>query len=282
MQSSNFFAVLALLSLACLDLILAVPSPGCGRAATITSGTYSVNVNGRNRQYIVRVPPNYSSNRQYRLIFTFHPAGGSASQTANGDSSQSPYYGLSALVPNNGAIFVSPDGLNSGWANQNGQDVTFVDSMIRIVEAGLCVDQNLRFATGFSYGGGMSYALACARPNDFRAVAILSGAVLSGCAGGNSAVPMYIEHGLQDRVLPIARGRELRDNFADNNGCRALSPEPSAPSGGHTRTALQGCSAGNPITWVVFDGGHVAAPRDRGSSTSFTPGYSWEFFSQFT
>lgn len=35
--------------------------------------------------------------------------------------------------------------------------------MIRLIEGDLCVNTAQRFATGFSWGGGMSYALACSR-----------------------------------------------------------------------------------------------------------------------
>ena len=75
-------------------------------------------------------------------------------------------------------IFVAPQGISNGWANSDGQDVTFIDDMIRLIEDDLCVDTTQLFAMGFSYGGGMSYAIACARPTVFRAVAVYSGAQL--------------------------------------------------------------------------------------------------------
>lgn len=69
-------------------------------------------------------------------------------------------------------------------ANSGGADVTFVDDMLSQFESGLCIDTSEVFAMGFSYGGAMTYALACARPAVFRAVAVYSGANLSGCSGG--------------------------------------------------------------------------------------------------
>lgn len=48
--------------------------------------------------------------------------------------------------------------------NQGGEDVTFFDNLVKTVEADLCVETTLRFSTGFSYGGAMSYALAVCTP----------------------------------------------------------------------------------------------------------------------
>ncbi|KJK32989.1 poly(3-hydroxybutyrate) depolymerase, partial [Lentzea aerocolonigenes] len=100
------------------------------------------------------------------------------------------YYGLRKLADaaNNGTIFVAPQGNGNGWANPGGQDLTFIDDMMKQLEAGLCVDTAQRFAGGFSYGGGMSYAIACARAKVFRAVVAYSGAELSGCSGGNDPI----------------------------------------------------------------------------------------------
>lgn len=74
------------------------------------------------------------------------------------------YYGLRDLAAES-AIFVAPNGQNNGWYNSGGVDVTFVDQILAQVQNELCVDESQRFATGFSFGGAMSYALACARPS---------------------------------------------------------------------------------------------------------------------
>ena len=84
------------------------------------------------------------------------------------------YYGLRAQA-NNSTIFVAPQGINNGWGNSGGQDLKLTDDMIKLIEGDLCVDTTEVFALGFSYGGSMSYALACARPTVFRAVAVYSG-----------------------------------------------------------------------------------------------------------
>ncbi|GAB3805775.1 hypothetical protein GCM10027605_32430 [Micromonospora zhanjiangensis] len=193
---------------------------GCAKAPGLTSGNRTISSGGQNRSYILRIPDNYDNNHPYRLIFAFHWNGGTANDVDSGGTSGYPwsYYGIRALS-NNSAIFVAPQGNGNGWANPNGQDLTFVDDMVRQIENALCVDTTQLFSMGFSYGGGMSYAIACARASVFRAVAVYSGGQLSGCNGGTQPIAYIGIHGLRDNVLPISTGRSLRDTFVRNNGC---------------------------------------------------------------
>ncbi len=263
---------------------------GCGKAPGLASGSHTISSSGQNRSYILRVPNNYDNNRQYRLFFGFHWNGGTANDVDSGgtDGYNWSYYGLRRLADNanNGTIFVAPQGNGNGWANPGGNDVTFVDDMLRQVEAALCVDTSQIFAGGFSYGGGMSYALACARATVFRAVAVYSGATLSGCNGGTQPIAYMGLHGLRDNVLPIANGRALRDKFVRNNGCTPQNPpEPANGSLTHIVTAYSGCKAGYPVVWAAFDGaGHDPGPRDGCTCDgwqTWTSGEVWKFFTQF-
>ncbi|MGW4296231.1 cellulose binding domain-containing protein [Micromonospora chersina] len=273
---------------AAADVGTAAATAGCGRAPTLSSGTHSIQSSGRTRTYILRVPDNYDSNRPYRVVFGFHWLNGTATDVATGQTVQRDvwsYYGLQRLA-NESTIFVAPQGLNNGWANTNGEDLTFVDDMVRQLDAGLCVDTTQRFAVGFSYGGAMSYAIACARPTVFRAVAVQSGGQLSGCSGGTQPVAYLGVHGIRDSVLNISGGRTLRDRFVRNNGCAAQNPaEPAQGSLTHRVTTYSGCSAGHPVVWAAFDEGHIAAPQDGAAGDSgyrtWVPGVVWSFFTQF-
>ncbi|MFE0588370.1 cellulose binding domain-containing protein [Micromonospora echinospora] len=253
---------------------------GCGKAPTLASGTRTIQSGGQSRSYILRIPDGYDRNRPHRLVFGFHWLNGSANNVASAG-----YYGLQPLS-NNSTIFVAPQGLNAGWANTNGRDLTLFDDISRQVENDLCVDTTQRFALGWSYGGAMSYAVACARPTVIRAVAVLSGAQLSGCTGGSQPVPYFGIHGTYDSVLNISQGRQLRDTFVRNNGCTAQNPrEPSRGSLTHITTVYSGCRAGYPVQWAAFDGDHTPSPVDGSSSPNdsrtWTSGEIWRFFSQF-
>ena len=272
------------------------PAPAAARRPTLkNSPTTTISYNnitssGMSRRYILRYPSDYDNTHPYRLVLAYHWNTGSAAQVfdCNQESikcytTQSPFYGLWNLS-NNSTIFIAPDGLNAGWANSNGQDVTLTDDILKQVEDDLCIDKSRIFANGFSYGAGMSFALACARPDVFRAVGIYSGGQLSGCSGGTSPVAYYATHGEDDGTLQISGGRTMRDKFVKNNGCTAMNPpEPANNSGSHTCTSYEGCSAGHPVRWCAFDGsnGHDPSPKDPGQSMTWNPAEAWKFFTQF-
>ncbi|UZN03635.1 cellulose-binding protein [Cellulomonas sp. S1-8] len=256
--------------------IAAAPTAGCGRAAALSTGNHTLTSGGQSRQYRLDVPAGYDPNRQYRLVVGLHWLNGTSQDVVNQN-----FYGLKPLA-NNSTIFVAPQGIDNGWPNTNGRDVTFIDDLLRTLDAALCIDTTQRFATGFSYGGGMSNALACARADVFRAVAVLNGAQLSGCAGGTAPIAYLGSHGIADSVLNISQGRALRDRALRNNGCTAQNaPEPGQGSGTHTKTTYS-CRAGFPVVWIANDSDHQWDARDRNQQQSHVPGEIWSFFSALT
>ena len=261
-------------------------SAGCGQAPALSSGTHTIQSSGQNRSFILKVPANYDPNRQHKLIFGNHWWGGTANDVASGGSDGAVYahYGLDALS-NGSAIFVAPQGQNNAWANSNGVDVVFFDDMIKRIEGALCVDETQRYSLGFSYGGAMSYALACARPDTFRAViAIAVPGPVSGCSGGTGDTAYMGAQGVTDSMQ---QARAMRDRFVANNGCTPQSPrEPASGSGTHITTAYSGCRAGFPVVWAAFDGGHQQGPVDgctgcESGARSWVKNEVWQFISQF-
>nr|WP_230686679.1 RICIN domain-containing protein [Catellatospora vulcania] len=265
----------------------AASTAGCGKAPTLRNGAQTIQSSGQSRSFVLRIPDGYSNTRPYRLIFAYHWRGGTMNDVSSGGTSGTAwsYYGMQEQS-NNSAILVAPQGLGNGWANTNGVDLTFTDDMIRLIENDLCVDTTQLFAMGFSYGGGMSYAIACARATTFRAVVAYSGAQLSGCSVGNQPIAYFGIHGISDNVLNISQGRSLRDRFLSNNGCAAQNaPEPAPGSGRHITTTYS-CRAGYPVQWAAFDGGHGPAPVEGCSGCedgvrTWSKGEAWRFLSQF-
>jgi poly(3-hydroxybutyrate) depolymerase len=128
----------------------------------------------------------------------------------------------------------------------------------------------------------MSYAIACARADVFRAVAVHSGAQLSGCDGGTTPIPYFATRGVREASIGGVGGRALRDHFAEVNGCEPQSaPEPAEGSGVHICTSYEGCMPGYPVRWCAFDEGHTPSPRDQGESESWVPQEVWDFFTAY-
>ncbi|MGW4058231.1 RICIN domain-containing protein [Amycolatopsis sp. NPDC004747] len=266
--------------------LAAAPSAGCGKNPTLTSGKRTIQSNGKSRSFILKIPDTYDNSQPHRLAFGYHWLGGTAEQVASGgsDGYAWAYYGMQSQSGNS-TIFVAPQGLNNGWGNSGGEDVTFTDDMVRLIENDLCVDTTQLFSIGFSYGGAMSYALACARANVFRAVvAIAAPGAISGCSGGTQPIAYMGIHGVSDN---IGAGRGLRDTFVRNNGCTPQNaPEPAAGSKTHYLTVYSGCRTGYPVVWAPFDGGHQQGPVDgctgcESGARSWDKAEIWKFFSQF-
>jgi len=270
-------------------------SAGCGQAAKLMSGTRMIQSNGKNRSFMIRVPENYDMNHPYWLIFGFHWVGGTANDVDSGGTSGYTwsYYGLREQADNSTnakAIFIAPQGISNGWGNAGNEDVTFTDDMLKLAEDGLCVDTKHIFSSGFSYGGGMTKALGCQRPDVFRAIAVFSGAdFLSGGCDATSTAPIAFIglHSINDGTNQYSSGITILNRFAKNDGCMAQTP-PTPTGNTHVCTKFTGCQAAYPVEWCAFNGGgHSPAPVDGsdngsgGGDKTWTKGEVWKFFTQF-
>ena len=211
----------------------AATTAGCGKAPRLNSGTHTIQSGGKSRSFILRLPDSYNNTYPHRLAFGFHWLGGTASAVASGGTDGDPwaYYGMLSQS-NNTTIFVAPQGINNGWANTNGEDVTFTDDMIRMIDNALCVDTTQRFSVGFSYGGAMSYSLACSRPTVFRAVAAIAAAGADQWLQRRDptrGVPGNPRHQRQHPERPVTTrqvAQEQRLRGAERPRARAGQPDP--------------------------------------------------------
>ncbi len=274
-------------------------SAGCGKAPGIPSNQYnngkpiSITAANMQRRYILSVPTNYDNTHPYKLVISFHQRDGNDIQNYSWQ-----YYGLQPLS-NNTTIFVAPNGqLNGapcsgtgsgetscGWPNPNDTDFALADAVVAQIEENFCVDTNHIFATGWSYGGAMSYEMACARPlgetNGYiRGVAVYSGSpqITAGPCPPKKQVAYYASHGTQDNVLQYSGGQSMAQNFATINGCTWATP-PQA-TGSHICTNISGCMTGYPVEFCSFVGPHTPYPDSGQSQGSWGPGEAWKFLNQ--
>lgn len=217
------------------------------------------------------VPTGYDTNKPYRLIFVWHPLGGSGSQIVSGG-----FNGLKSLA-NNTAVFATADGLNgsnseasgTGYWNANGGDMKLVQAMLDKINGGLCIDQQRIFSTGFSFGGMMTYSVGFQFKNVFRAIAPCSGkaGVTTYDDNNEDPLPIMAFHGDKDNVVTTALGKAFFDMYAKRNKCgtqtKAVEPSPCVQ--------YQDCVV--PSIWCQFSGGHEQWSQE--------PAAIWKFFSQF-
>jgi len=241
----------------------AVPSAGCGQASKLKNNGY--NTLG-SRQYYLRLPATYDNTHPHRLILSLHGATGKGTDVAPG------FWGLYSLSSGS-TIFIAPDAVGGYWSATS--DTTFVSSILKAVEADLCIDTSRVMLEGFSQGAAMSWTLACSLPGVFRAVVGHSG---GGVANPSTCkpIPYFGSGGLQESVTQTTQ----TDQFAKWNGC-TVSTLPKAPTGGHACTNYTGCPAASPVRWCNYDGPHTPSPNDSGKTSSWMPSETWPFFSQF-
>jgi len=249
-------------------------SGGCGKTPTLKNSTSNSNptpitlsVSGTNREYAVRFPSNYDSNHAYRLILDLHGYGGTYKETAGED-----YFGL-WTASNNTTIFIALSAISTDW--RTGDNLAYVDAVLKAVEADLCIDTSRVMLEGFSQGAAQAWQLACSRPGVFRAVVGHSG---GGVTNPTSCEPIpYLgSGGLQESVTQVTQ----TDQFAKWNGC-TVTTLPTAPSGKHVCTNYTGCPTDAPVRWCNYDGPHTPLPTDSGMSSSWMPSETWPFFEQF-
>lgn len=261
-----------------------VPSMGCGKATTVTSGKKTIKSSGQDRSYIIDVPSNYDMNKPYRLFYTSHWIGSTSEAVRDQD-----YYFLKPLAnaANEPAIFVAPQSDGSTWQEK---DHTLFDDLLAYVKQNLCIDTTRVFATGFSFGGMITYSLSVNHQKDIRA------AVGIAPANYNIYVPPKTHQpiawmqttGMGDNTCPWVNGNSktqgakfIAIEHATDNSCMVPDTIPTWQQGAHVCYDVPNCKPEYPTRVCTFNGGHTNIASDPGSGANWIPQESWKFFSQF-
>jgi poly(3-hydroxybutyrate) depolymerase len=240
----------------------AIGSSGCG-ATTFPAGdmTYTIDVAGVSRTYIVGLPAAYDPNKKNRVVFAWHGRTGTAAQIAGGGATRA-YYGLRARMTD--TIFVAGQGLgtdadpaDTGWPNTGGRDIAFVRAMVGWLNTNYCVDQARIFSTGFSYGGIMSHTIGCQMSDVFRAIAPIAGAIFGRPTCTTRQIAAWMTHGTMDTAaiggVDYTAGMTARDRLVTLNHCTATTVA-AAPA---PCVSYEGCDSGYPVHWCSHTGAHV-------------------------
>lgn len=251
-------------------------SPGCGAGKTTSScgksgGTKcTLTSNNKTREYYLILPTNYSASKPYPVVIMLH------GMIATAEMALSWFKEIPTNMPD--AIYIAPQGLKhkeqgggangnevTGWANVDGEDIQFMKDLLAAAQKDYCVDTQRAFAVGFSYGAMFSYAIGCELGGIFRAIAPMSGALLSGCNLSGKPVAMWGSHGTSDSLVPVASGRQARDKILQQNHCGSqTTPVDPSPC-----VAYQGCDEGYPVTWCEWDGDHDRPPFGNAAVAAF-------------
>jgi polyhydroxybutyrate depolymerase len=244
-------------------------------------------VGGRDRVYLLHLPPQYGGEARLPLVIMLHPRGDYARQFEV-------YSGMSAKADREGFVVAYPNGSgdqadpalswNAGFCcgyplEHNLDDVGFVEKLLDGLLAGYALDPRKVFVAGWSNGGMLAYRLAAELPGRITAIAVDAASI-----GGQTkpfipyytipkprtGLPVLTFHGRADPVVPYVGGlNEAGDSaftsveesvafWVDTNGCRTPPAEEYLDIRGIVRSSYAQCREDAAVvSYMVPDGGHV-------------------------
>jgi polyhydroxybutyrate depolymerase len=262
----------------CVLSFLAMPS----HADEAKPGNHelALTAEGRERTYLLHLPPAYDGKRLLPVVIVLHGGGGNAEGAVR-------MTGFSAKADREGFVVVYPNGTgrlktrlltwNSGnccgWAmDKNVDDVGFIRALIDELVKTRAVDPKRVYVTGMSNGGMMTYRLGCELSDKIAAIAPVAGALdVDNCQPANP-VSVIIFHGTADEHVLYNGGEPIRKAdrhfrvdksvsyavsfWVKHNGCLE-SPQRSEK--GHIRTEIYsgGKDGAEVVVYTINGGGHA-------------------------
>jgi polyhydroxybutyrate depolymerase len=229
------------------------PPTACSGTATGTPGsTQNLMLNGR--QYTLHIGKTVKAGSAAPLIFSLH----GLTMTP---ASMELMAGWDPIADKEGLIIARPAGVGSsnGWDLTTNKDFDLMKAIIEDVNAKACVDRKRIYATGFSHGGFMSFAIACKLGDLFAAVAPAagSGSAARGCVA--RAVPVYAFHGDADNVVSYSSGKSAVDGWITHDKCTG-SPTSYKVSTSNCQ-AWTACAEGSAVKFCTAPGAGHTYPR---------------------
>jgi polyhydroxybutyrate depolymerase len=226
---------------------------------------------------IVHIPSGYSGSNKVPLVLNMHGSGVTAAD-------QEAFTGMDATADREGFVVAYPQGLipsGSGFdwnvpgvplvgdkavPPGSADDVTFLTTLVHLLEQRYCLDSTRVYATGFSGGARIASQLACDASSTFAAVAPVSGLRRPTPCPTTRPVPIVAFHGTADPVDPYAGAGSAywtysvpaaaRD-WAAQDGCSPATAAPSGVETGYTLIVYAGCTSGAAVELYSVTGeGH--------------------------
>ncbi len=259
-----------------------VPSDACGTPTTLSTGESRINSTNQDRVYYLDIPANYDENKPYRLFYISHWIGSRYQDMVNNN-----FYGLKTIAQAEGepAIFIAPSSDGQTWQEK---DHALFDDLLAFAKENLCFDTSRVFATGFSFGGMITYSLSTNHQKDIRAAVGIAPANYNIWLPQKTREPIAWMQttGMGDTTCPWIRqgsstdgAKFLAEEKAEDNNCTAAEI-PTWQNGDHLCYDYEGCDVNHPTKICTFNGGHQAESNDS-TSSNWIPDVSWEFFTQF-
>jgi poly(3-hydroxybutyrate) depolymerase len=207
--------------------------------------------------YAVHVPKGYDCHLPTPILFGLHGLGMSGySFCVGGTSTPDRPGGLVAKADEAGFILVMPTGL----APTGGEGaIQAVRDMFKAIETHLNIDHGRVYATGHSFGGSMSFLLACGAADLFTATAPNAWTSVGACTPAKP-IAVLASRGTEDLIAPPGDLAAAMRTLAMANGCSAMTTPATVPASGGDTTCVThpDCDGGVEITHcTIMGGGHT-------------------------
>ncbi|MEN3610260.1 PHB depolymerase family esterase [Plantactinospora sp. ZYX-F-223] len=245
------------------------PAPGDHILAIVRAGA--------ERTWAVHAPPGYRPDAPTPLVVALHGTDQSVDRLR--DTS-----GLNTLADAEGFLVAYPKSLNRQFSRiaEQGDDINFVRALVDKMVEEWAVDPARVYATGFSSGAELTYALGVEAPEVFAAIAPVSGAFAGGPAASD---PNYKPSRPVSLITFI--GREDRNSsrmysglsrWQKNLGCTVGKPVWVDATRTVNRTASS-CPDGSRVVDYTVNGMGHAWPSASGYRAAVdATAAMWEFF----
>lgn len=208
------------------------------------------------RDYAVHVPKDYDCHVPTPLLFCLHGLGQNGFMfCVNGTSTPKRTGGMVAKADEEGFIVVMSSGLGP-----SASDVQVVRDIFKNLETHLNIDHKRVYATGHSFGGSLSFVLACTAADLFTAVAPNAWTMLPASCKPAQPIAVLASHGDQDSIAPGGDLGPAIKTLAAANGCSEMETPATVPPSGADTTCVThaGCKGGVEVTaCTIKGGGHV-------------------------
>lgn len=235
---------------------------------------------GKERNYILYVPPSYDGKTPVPLVMDLHGAMANATSAENGS-------GMKALADSENYVYVAPNGLNMVWAAEDDSDELFLRDVVEALSETGCLDRRRVYATGCSNGAFLATWLACHAADMFAAASPWCGTSFIDTATEcmpSRPVPVILMLGETDplacwegersdvlAMTPCAR--KFQKDFVKVNECTG---QPQPTHDGVCETVSQ-CKADVEVVICKANTSHVVY-----NATNIDPARAtWDFFKKF-
>ncbi|MEA3365934.1 MAG: prolyl oligopeptidase family serine peptidase, partial [Candidatus Hydrogenedentes bacterium] len=159
-----------------------------------------------NREYLIRFPKEYKTVQKSPLLIFLHGRGGQGNDIKRmRGAGPRPLFQPRANYP---FIVVSPQ-CNKAERGKSRWQAGDLNLLLEHLKATYKIDEERIYLTGLSMGGYGTWTWAAQSPEIFAAIAPICGGAMPEKAGRIVHLPIWIFHGVKDKVVPIQESEQM-------------------------------------------------------------------------